>query len=130
MVVVRGRPSPSLSSQLETEERNRVAERVARLGKEGLEQQKLIVEAAQNNKDPIPNAILAAIPVPDPNTISWINVQSVSTKAGSETLEVVENGSSILAVHIRTDRCSLPFSLHFDHVSVSILTSFICPISL
>lgn len=124
MVVVRGRPSPALSSQIEAEEHDRVSERVTRLGKKGLEKQKAIVEAAQNDKDLIPNEILAAIPPPDFKTISWINVQSVSTKAGSPVLEKIEDKSQKLAAHIRADGCTLPFSLHFDHVSVSNPTQY------
>jgi Zn-dependent M16 (insulinase) family peptidase len=120
MLVVRGRPSAAMSERLETEEKKRVAEQISRLGEKGLEEQgKILADAKKANEEPMPDEKVEWIPVPDVRTISWISVQSASTISESNELQAVEENSKELAAYLESDKCILPYALHFDHISVS-----------
>jgi Zn-dependent M16 (insulinase) family peptidase len=110
-----------MSERLENEEKKRVAEQIARLGEQGLEERgKRLAEAKSANEKPMPDDQVGWIPVPDVRTISWIKVQSASTLPDSDNLQAIESNSIQLAKHLESDRCVLPYALHFDHVSVSL----------
>jgi Zn-dependent M16 (insulinase) family peptidase len=121
MLVVRGRPSILMSERLEDEEKRRVAEQIARLGEEGLEDcGRRLAEAKAANEKSMPDHEVGRTPVPDVRTISWIKVQSASTLPDSDNLQAIESSSIELAKHLESDKCTLPYALHFDHVSVSL----------
>lgn len=52
--------------------------------------------------------------------VSWISVQSASTVPDSDQLESGETESVELLGHLEKDKCAMPFTLHFDHVPVSL----------
>jgi Zn-dependent M16 (insulinase) family peptidase len=119
MLVIRGKPSSTMSKGLETEENRRVQEQVLQLGDKGLEQKGQILEEAKKaNEQPMPDQIAEAITIPKVDTISWIPVQSASTVADQDRVEDGEADSLELREHLSRDNCTLPYALHFDHVKV------------
>jgi Zn-dependent M16 (insulinase) family peptidase len=126
MLVVRSRPSPKLSEKKDSDEKERLNKQVTELGDEGLKKHEEILEAAkEENEEPTPDEVIGAITLPDINSISWITVQGASTVAGSKEIKV-EKGSEALAAHLNADACTLPFNLHFDHVTVSTVSLLHC----
>lgn len=120
MLVVRSRPSAKLSDQKDSDEKERLEKQVEELGDEGLKKHDEILEAAKKeNEDPTPDEVIGAIPLPDINSISWIPVQSASTVPESSEIKVLEE-SEALGAHLNADVCALPFTLHFDQVTVGI----------
>ena len=121
MLVVRSRPSSTMSARLESEDKKRIQEQIARLGPEGLEKQgQMVAEAKAKNEEHMPDQEVGSIAIPDVKTIPWITVQSASTIADSEVLEKYEQASEPLAKHLNADAVKMPLPLHFDHVSVSL----------
>ncbi|PVF93786.1 hypothetical protein CPB86DRAFT_714671 [Serendipita vermifera] len=123
MLVVRGKPSSTMSKGLETEENKRVQEQVFQLGQEGLEQKgKILEEAKEANEQPMPDRIAEALTIPKVDTISWIPVQSASTIADQDAIEEGAEDSAELRGHLSHDNCTLPYALHFDHVKSQFVT--------
>ena len=103
-----------MAEKLEKDEKDRIADQVARLGPEGLEAaEKLLEEAKAEHDKPIPDDILKAFPVPDVKSISWIPVESFHEKG-----KLIAGGKSKLRKHIEGDGDPLPFFIGFDHVQV------------
>jgi hypothetical protein len=103
--------------QLDSEEKQALADRVTKLGPEGLERAaKDLKEALSNNMTPIPPDILSTFTKPDTNLISWITVQNLQEKGQGRggRLEV----DSPLAKHITSDGEEVPFFVQYDHFEV------------
>jgi Zn-dependent M16 (insulinase) family peptidase len=117
--VIYGKPSAILAERLESDEKVRIDEQIAKLDKEGLAKAASELETAQAYNDrPIPSSFLTSFPLPNVGNISWIPVQSVqngvpNTQAADPVLGNVE-----LANHVAHDRSELPFFVQYDHVKV------------
>ena len=110
-------------TQLEADEKTRIAKQIAELGPEGLKKAEADVEAAKAEHDkPIPQELLTAFPVPDVKSISWIAVQSVQELGKGREGKMPSTTSSELARHIEADGSPDPLSffVQYDHVEVSI----------
>ena len=122
-IVIIGKPSTALVTQLEADEKTRIAKQIAELGPEGLKKAEADVEAAKAEHDkPIPQELLTAFPVPDVKSISWIAVQSVQELGKGREGKMPSTASSELARHIEADGSPDPLSffVQYDHVEVSI----------
>jgi hypothetical protein len=169
-----------MSSKLEREENDRIAEQIIRLGPEGLQKQrKLVKDAQRQNEEQMPEDILGKISLPSFDGVSWMEVMSASVvntltgftafnamvdndadtgfnsdsgrkafsdphepnitddgrvqnnaddptipqvlldSASAHNMIRVESGSEELGVHLGQDTGELPFTLHFEHISVS-----------
>ena len=77
-VSILGRPSAKLAKKLEEDEKKRVADRVEKLGPEGLKklQEKLDAAKAENEKE-IPAEIVGQFTIPDVDTIPFIKTTTV-----------------------------------------------------
>lgn len=80
-VSILGRPSAKMVKKIEEDEKQRVADRVKRLGAEGLKklQDKLDAAKAENDKE-IPSAIVGQFPVPNVDSIHFI--KTTTARAG------------------------------------------------
>ncbi|KAF8244277.1 hypothetical protein K440DRAFT_647002 [Wilcoxina mikolae CBS 423.85] len=113
-VSILGRPSAKLVKKIEEEEKQRVADRVKTLGKEGLKelQDKLDAAKAENDKE-IPPAVVGQFPVPGVDSIHFIKTTTV--RAGL----AVKDGK--LDNHVQKivdkDSIDLPLYLHYESVA-------------
>ena len=122
-IVIIGKPSTALVTQLEVDEKSRIAQQIAELGPEGLKKAEADVEAAKTEHDkPIPQELVTAFPVPDVKSISWIAVQSIQEPGKGRKGKMPSTTSSELARHIGVDGSPDPLSffVQYDHVEVSI----------
>ena len=116
--VVIGKPSASLADKLEKAEKARIADRISRLGPEGLKEAERKLEAAKkDHRKPIPPDILTSFPIPDVKSISWIPVQTVHEPGeGRMANPHIVTTSGELREHIESDGNPLPFFVAYDHV--------------
>jgi Zn-dependent M16 (insulinase) family peptidase len=128
-VVVRGKPSSTLASKLEQDERKRIEQQLMRLGPAGLATAVKELEAAKKEHDrPIPQEVLTSFPVPDVKSISWIPVQSVQQPGTGRKVSAPESRpAQELQRHVEKDGEELPFFVQYDDVKVNL--SFSHPIS-
>ena len=77
---------------------------------------KRLEEAEAINKEPIPEEIIRAFPIPDVKTLSWIPIDSVHGDSVHGSGGVVAN--SKLREHLHGDGDPLPFFVGFDHFQV------------
>ena len=85
-VLVTGKPSKKLESDMKAAEKKRVAEQVEKLGKEGLEEKSKILEKAMEmNEEDAPDHVLNTVPIPDADCICLHTVQSYSSDDSSES---------------------------------------------
>jgi hypothetical protein len=105
---------------LEEAEQARIADRVEKLGPEGLKEVERKLEAAKKeHSKPIPTDILTSFPVPDVKSISWIPVQTVQEPGeGRKTNPHVGSTNGELQKHIESDGKPLAFFVEYDHVQV------------
>jgi Zn-dependent M16 (insulinase) family peptidase len=125
-VSILGRPSAKLVKKIEEDEKARVAERVKRLGEEGLKklQRKLEKAKAENDRE-IPPEIIGQFKVPSVDTIHFINTTTVRAGlAAKENKTPVIDDQSTIPVDetacsqklIDQDDVDLPLYLHFESV--------------
>ena len=116
--VVIGKPSASLADKLEEAEKARIADRVSRLGPEGLKEAERKLEAAKkDHRRSIPPDVLTSFPIPDVKSISWIPVQTVQEPGeGRIANPHITKRSAELREHIESDGNPLPFFVAYDHV--------------
>lgn len=122
-IIIIGKPSAALVTQLEVDEKSRIAQQIAELGPEGLKKAEADVEAAKAEHDkPIPQELLTGFPVPDVKSISWIGVQSIQEPGRGRKVTIPSTTSSELSRHIKADGSPDPLSffVQYDHVEVSI----------
>jgi hypothetical protein len=77
----------------------------------------IVDEANAENSKEIPPDIITSFPVPNIDSISWINVQSVQ-EVGEGRHAKVARMATRLAEHLASDGKELPFFVQYDHVSV------------
>lgn len=108
-----------MADRLEKDEKARIAAQVKSLGPEGLAKaEKLLEDAKAEHDKPIPTDVISAFPVPDVNTITWINVQSVQEPGKGRSPSAQKNDTP-LSKHIGQDGETLPFFVQYDHVQAS-----------
>jgi len=118
-VVIIGKPSSTLADKLETNEKERVAEQVKKLGPEGLARaQKILEDAKAEHGKPIPSEIVTRFSLPSTESISWIQVQSVQEQGIGRPSRSCPPSSSTLLNYITADGSPLPFFVQYDHVEV------------
>lgn len=121
-LVIRGIPSAKLADKLQKDEKARLEEQVKRLGPEGLKRaSEILDEAKAEHAKPIPKEVLAAFPVPDVKSISWIPVQSVQEIGGGRSAARATTKSELSRV-IESDGKPLPFFVQYDHVTSDFVT--------
>ena len=119
-IVIRGKPSATMATKLEKDEKVRIEEQRKHLGPEGLAKaEKELQEAKKEHEKEIPPEILKGFPVPDVKSISWIPVQSLQEAGAGRKSRTDQTGNAALARHIESDGSQLPFFVQYDHVQVS-----------
>lgn len=114
-VTVIGKPSAKLANQLEADTKARLEETKKKFGPEGLKQLEEKLHAAQEKNDkPYPDEFLSDFPIPDVESIDWIEVETARTdgKLDSNLQKVID----------QKDPTALPFCVEFDRTSVPNLT--------
>ncbi|KAI0734519.1 Metalloenzyme, LuxS/M16 peptidase-like protein [Fomitopsis betulina] len=115
-VIVQGRPSAAMAERLKGDEQARIAAQKEKLGSEGLAKAAQELDAAkEEHARPIPQEILKSFPVPDINTISFIQVQSLQEPGKGRKRTIEQTGNVELAKHVASDGQGLPFFVQFDH---------------
>ncbi|KAL8292284.1 hypothetical protein RQP46_001750 [Phenoliferia psychrophenolica] len=118
-VTIIGRPSASLADKIEKDEKDRVAETVAKLGPDGLAALAAKVDAAQKDNDrAIPPEMIKQFAVPDVTKIDWIKVESARSAGVAKAGLTAEASASSGAVqrHVDADGVQLPLFVQFDHI--------------
>ena len=115
---MRGKPSASLANRLASDERNRIAEQLERLGPDGLaEATRKLAEAKAEHDRPIPQETITSFNVPDVQTISWIPVQTKCDSPLDASRKDID-----LGVHHK-EGVRLPVFVQFEDVKVSLLSA-------
>ncbi|KAK0087176.1 hypothetical protein PV325_001628 [Microctonus aethiopoides] len=112
MAVVNATPSIAKQKELEETEKKRIAERIEKLGTEGLE--KKVIEyqnAVAQNEAPIPEDVLTCVSVPGTDSINFHHVKSYVTD-GPDT-------------HSRFAIDKLPLYTCLDHINTNFVYMFI-----
>ena len=119
-VVIRGLPSAELAEKIKIDEEKRIAAQIEKLGPEGLANAAKELQEAQAEHDkPIPQEVLKQFPVPNVNSISWIDVQS--HHEGEPATRITSTSARTpLKDFIEKDGEKLPFFVGFDHVKVCV----------
>jgi Zn-dependent M16 (insulinase) family peptidase len=113
-VSILGRPSARMVKKIEDDEKQRVAERVKKLGEEGLKklQEKLDAAKAENDRE-IPPEVVGQFKVPGVDSIHFIKTTTV--RAGL----ALKDGRPDNDVQLILDKepADIPLYLHFESVS-------------
>lgn len=115
-ITILGKPSASLSKKLKTEEEDRVARQIKRLGEKGLKklEQRLAQAKAENDRD-IPKEIFQRFAVPDTKSIHFMETITARSGAAREK-RPIENPIQRI---IDGDSSDLPLFIHFEHVQTN-----------
>jgi len=125
--VVSAKPSAQLARKLDSDEKKRIAEQVARLGEKGLAEAAKTLEAAQEyNERPIPSDYITSFPLPDVGSIAWIPIQS----AVASDLPVDQTIQNDLSKHLASDPSKIPIFSHYNHVKVRLSGMFLLMLNL
>ena len=85
-VLVKGKPSIKLESEMKKNEKERVAAQVADLGPQGLEEQaKLVDKSMEENDKDVPEDVLKCVPIPSADSISLHDVQTFTSVDSEES---------------------------------------------
>ena len=123
-VVILGKPSAKIADNLEKEEKARIANRVEKLGPEGLKEVERKLETVkEDSTKTLPTEILTSFPVPDVKSIFSIPVQSVQEPGIGRRLNprIQVSANEELQRHIESDGEPLPFFVQYDHVEACTL---------
>ncbi|KAL7420500.1 hypothetical protein Q5752_004450 [Cryptotrichosporon argae] len=112
-LTVIGKPSPALSAKIEADEKARIAAQKEAYGEKGLEELERKLEHAKKESDqPIPPEMLTSFPLADPDTITWVPVQSALNPTHGDNTAVPP---SAVQAHVDADPAVVPFQAHFAH---------------
>ncbi|KAH9818516.1 zinc metalloprotease [Melampsora americana] len=114
-VTVIGKPSANLADQLEADTKARLEATKEKYGPDGLKQLQETLEAAQKvNDTPYPDEMMINYPIPNVESIKWIEVESARADGSLEgNLQTELN---------KKDSTSLPYFIQFDHVKSDFIT--------
>ncbi|GAB1870040.1 hypothetical protein CAJAP_11119 [Camponotus japonicus] len=112
MIVVKGIPSIEKQRTLTQEEEKRIAKQIEKLGTDGLEQKEIeLQQAIKENEKPVPDEVLANVPIPSTDSINFHHIKSYTTETSEQ--------------HSRLDVTKLPFFTYLDHVNTNFVYLFV-----
>ena len=102
-----GVPSKKLSDQLKSDANARIEGLKKQYGVEGLKKlQEKVDNAQQENKVPIPDAVISSFKIPSVDSINWIEVETARVEKGWSNSKAQQN--------VDSDSADLPFFVQFD----------------
>ncbi|KAJ9110895.1 hypothetical protein QFC19_001404 [Naganishia cerealis] len=117
--VIIGKPSASLTKQVEEDGKQWLLALNSRLGKQGLQERADALAAAEKaNHREIPSDMLTNFPLSDAGKIAWVPVES----GLNSSFPGPEQTAGRIQAYLDADITELPYFVHFSHVESNFIT--------